>query len=217
MPGRRGRPSDPRKDRAILDAAHCILFAQGPKALTMEAVADAAQVSKATVYSRYANRIALLEAVVTREAVDIHRALQGTPGGRAELEQRLTRFVEDLVTFMCSARHQRFMQALAELPQRRGDLVQVYRNGPQRMLDVLTQYLAQASARGLLAVPDPLLSAERLLGMAMGLDLVRSLYRVPLRHKNQAARARHAGDVIRAFLGMHAGRGQSACRPRKRR
>ncbi len=73
-PVRRGRPLDPGKDRAILMAARALLFARGPRALTMEAVARAAGVSKPTLYSRYAGRRELLLAVVAGDAASVFRA-----------------------------------------------------------------------------------------------------------------------------------------------
>lgn len=63
-----GRPVDPGKDEAILSAAHRLLFQLGPQAVTMEAVAALAGVSKATVYSRHANRDALIRAVIQQQA-----------------------------------------------------------------------------------------------------------------------------------------------------
>lgn len=57
-----GRPRDPLLDRAILDAALELLGDGGAEALTIEAVATLARVSRATVYRRYANRVDLMEA-----------------------------------------------------------------------------------------------------------------------------------------------------------
>ena len=46
---RPGRPPDPAKQRAILDAARSLLFQGGPGELSMEAVARRAGVSKVTM------------------------------------------------------------------------------------------------------------------------------------------------------------------------
>ena len=63
-PSARGRPRKPETDRAILDAAVELLVSGGYESLTMEAVAAASAISRPTVYRRYANREALLEAAV---------------------------------------------------------------------------------------------------------------------------------------------------------
>lgn len=57
-----GRPRDPHVDRAIIDAAVELLRDGGAEALTIEAVANRAAVSRASVYRRYANRVDLMEA-----------------------------------------------------------------------------------------------------------------------------------------------------------
>jgi TetR/AcrR family transcriptional repressor of mexJK operon len=201
----RGRPVDPRKDRLILTVARRLLVAQGPRALTMDAVARAAQISKATLYARYHNRTALLAAVVERESPPLDRALaQFPPTDRRALRTALQRFVAALVAFLASPRHARLMHAMGQMPARAGDLATVYRNGPQRTHEGLAAYLQRAARQGLIVCADPPRSAELLLGMAMGLDLVRSLYRVPRQHATAAARARHARRIVAAFLTLHA-------------
>lgn len=57
-----GRPRDPRVDRDVLEAAVHLLSTGGYDALSVEAVAARAGVSRATVYRRYANRAELLDA-----------------------------------------------------------------------------------------------------------------------------------------------------------
>lgn len=57
-----GRPRDPRVDRDVLEAAVHLLSTGGYDALSVEAVAARACVSRATVYRRYANRAELLDA-----------------------------------------------------------------------------------------------------------------------------------------------------------
>ena len=56
MTANSGRPIDRSKDTAILLAARKLLIQEGVGAVTMEAVATEAGVSKATLYSRYSNR-----------------------------------------------------------------------------------------------------------------------------------------------------------------
>jgi AcrR family transcriptional regulator len=61
-----GRPRDPKLDRAILDAALTLLADGGYDGLTIEAVAAAAGVGKASVYRRFAGKEELvIEAVAS--------------------------------------------------------------------------------------------------------------------------------------------------------
>lgn len=67
----RGRPRDPRKEAAILDATLALLSEAGYEGVSMERVAARAGTSKATVYRRWASRRDLVVAAV--------RAQQGAP------------------------------------------------------------------------------------------------------------------------------------------
>lgn len=63
-PGRPGRPRDPRAHRAVLEAAIHLLGERGVTAMSVDAVAARARVSKATIYRRWASKEALcVEAV----------------------------------------------------------------------------------------------------------------------------------------------------------
>ena len=65
--GRRpGRPRDERADRAIIDATLELFAADGYSALSVEAVAVKAEVSKATIYRRWpGKRELVLDALAT--------------------------------------------------------------------------------------------------------------------------------------------------------
>ncbi|MDZ5622860.1 TetR/AcrR family transcriptional regulator [Nocardioides sp. HM23] len=63
---RRGRPRDADTDRRILTAGLELLRAGGPRAVTVEAVADSSGVAKTTIYRRYADRHELLRAALVR-------------------------------------------------------------------------------------------------------------------------------------------------------
>ncbi|MBS0475255.1 MAG: TetR/AcrR family transcriptional regulator [Proteobacteria bacterium] len=60
----RGRPRDVGKDIAIRDAAWRVLAERGFDGLTFEAVAELANCSRATLYRRYASKVALVSAVL---------------------------------------------------------------------------------------------------------------------------------------------------------
>lgn len=62
----RGRPRDPSRDTAILDAAVELLVADGYDLVTMEHIASHAGVGKATVYRRWGSKAALVMDAVAR-------------------------------------------------------------------------------------------------------------------------------------------------------
>lgn len=67
-PGRRGRKRSVEAERAVLDAAYRLLLEQGLHATTMEAIATAAGVSKATIYKWWPNRASVIMTAFLREA-----------------------------------------------------------------------------------------------------------------------------------------------------
>ncbi len=70
---RRGRPRDARADEAILDAAAEVLARVGPRGFTVDAVAAAAGVGKATIYRRWPTRADLVLAAASRIGLEVPR------------------------------------------------------------------------------------------------------------------------------------------------
>ncbi|OHV34058.1 hypothetical protein CC117_22430 [Parafrankia colletiae] len=73
--GGRTRRSGADRREALLDAAATLIVAAGADAVSMDAVADSAGVSRALLYKHFANRGTLLAAVYRREAVLLHAEL----------------------------------------------------------------------------------------------------------------------------------------------
>jgi len=200
----RGRPVDPRKDTAILGAVRRVLQREGPWAVTMERIAHEAAVSKATLYRRFAGRQSLLEALVARDAERVFRALDKPAAGLVDVRAQLCTFVIELAGLLCGPDHRRYLQALGDLPRAGVDLQGIWRRGPAQAHSRLAAFLVSAHANGHLQCDDPAAAAELLLGMAVGLDLVRSLYRVPQLRYRLAARRTHAEYVVDLFLRCYA-------------
>lgn len=66
----RGRPRDPRTDRAIVEAALQLLARDGYSRMTLEAVAAEAGVTKPTIYRRYADKADLATAALAQLAAE---------------------------------------------------------------------------------------------------------------------------------------------------
>lgn len=198
-----GRPSDPEKDRQILAAARSLLFSGGPRALTMDAVAREARVSKATLYARHSNRQALLVAVVCEEAHGIGHALCQRPDNRESMIEDLVSFITALLAFVGSPPHARLLQVMGEVTPDVSDLSALFANGAQNALERLAAYLEAAHRAQHIECDQPVWSAELLIGMAVGLDVVRTLYREPRRHESPDQQAGHARRVVTAFVRMH--------------
>jgi AcrR family transcriptional regulator len=78
--------SSARRD-ALLDAAVVLVRAEGVQAVSMEAVAEHAGVSRPLVYKHFANRDELLAAAYQREASTLHQDLASEVASAASVEE----------------------------------------------------------------------------------------------------------------------------------
>ena len=67
-PRQKGRPKDPLKTRAILQAARKLFLEQGTEVTTAE-IARVAGVAKATLYANFSDKEHLIEAVLRRNRI----------------------------------------------------------------------------------------------------------------------------------------------------
>jgi AcrR family transcriptional regulator len=83
------RPRDPEVDDAIVAATLALLVERGFGAMTIEAVAARAAVGKPAIYRRFADKAALVEAVIARQLPELDVPDLGDT--RAELWQAVER------------------------------------------------------------------------------------------------------------------------------
>jgi TetR/AcrR family transcriptional repressor of mexJK operon len=198
-----GRPVDHGKDEAIFAAAHVLLFRHGPAGVSVEAVARQAGVSKVTIYSRYANREALIDAVISKQANHIAASLSIAPDSQNNAHDALTAFGIRLLTFLLSEDHLSFMRALRSTNEFPDEAMRkIFCSGPQTTLDKLADWMQHAHRVGLANFNQPKKSAELLLGMLMGLDIIRAMYGEPCQRDSQNIE-RHVGWIVAVFLKLH--------------
>jgi TetR/AcrR family transcriptional repressor of mexJK operon len=166
----RGRPRDPTKRRAILDAAAGLFLERGIAPTTMEAVAERASVSKMTLYSHFPDKPALLTAVFERNlnAIELPELADGASGST---EERLADFGERLAAFLLRpeiVRTGRVMAASAsEFPELAAAF---YAAGPGVVLGRVARFLEAVLDKERLSFPDAELAAEQLVAAWLGVD-----------------------------------------------
>ncbi|WP_164860579.1 TetR/AcrR family transcriptional regulator [Rhodococcus sp. X156] len=102
---RRGRPRDPSRDHAIIDATIDVLVRDGYDRLSMEGVATAAGVGKATVYRRWGSKAELvIDAMMSLKPV-VDTIDTGSLEGDIEL----------LTAASCSPRTQRLQEVMVSI------------------------------------------------------------------------------------------------------
>lgn len=116
----RGRPRDPSRDEAIIDATIEVLVRDGYDRLTMEGVAAAAGVGKTTVYRRWSSKADLVIDAMATLKPSIDTIDSGSLEGDIEL----------MIAASCSPRSQRLQQVMVSvcsaLP-REPDLLEAFR------------------------------------------------------------------------------------------
>jgi AcrR family transcriptional regulator len=202
---RRGRPRDPERSRRILEAARKHFYAHGLERASVDAIAAEAGVSKMTIYSNFASKEGLFEAVV-RDRTD--RVMGGSVGidaldpmqprkallavGAQFLE--LTREDESLGKF----------RSVYGAAQAQPEACQsFYRQGAERLISELAAYLKRAHEAGTLKVPHPRQAADLFLAMFLGDGHIRGLLMLEMPDvRENKAMLREAVRVFMAGYGV---------------
>jgi TetR/AcrR family transcriptional regulator, mexJK operon transcriptional repressor len=150
----------------ILDAARRVFMTDGYGAASMDAIAKAAGVSKATVYAHFSGKDQLFGAIIAQQC-RVHSAIpelddieRSTP---EEALRALGRNFADLVLSPEVLDLYRIVVAeTARFPELGRTL---YETGPKRGIGRLAEYLQQLSDRGFLDVPEPHIAARQFFGM----------------------------------------------------
>jgi TetR/AcrR family transcriptional repressor of mexJK operon len=199
-PRGRGRPRDPAKLEAILDAAYDLFLDRGIAATPMDLVAERAGVSKMTVYANFQDKPALLAAVFER-TIKTMRLPDLPVGSNLNLSlERLTEFGELTVSLLTRPeviRATRLMAAEGAAEQPRLAAV-FYAAGRGEILKRVAAFLKGLTERGVLAIDDPELAADQLIGAWVGMSELRQSLGVagPPSSKAIAKRVRYAIDTL---------------------
>lgn len=199
-PNTPGRPKDPEKRAAILEAAMQLFPSRGYDGVSMDAIAQAAGVSKLTVYSHFEDKEALFSSAVTEccEQLLPHRAFELEAGlPVADALWAIARGFLDLVFDERAITLHRVMVAQAGQNLRLTEIF--FGAGPRRTLIEMEAFLRNAHAVGALHVPEPARAAEHFFCLLKGLRHMRilvGLSPVP----TTAEREAHAREVIGLFL-----------------
>jgi TetR/AcrR family transcriptional repressor of mexJK operon len=146
------------------------LFARdGFDAVTMEAVAAQAGVSKMTVYSHFTDKETLFETIVTSVSDEMIQAFP-TPGLSDEaLDERLTRIGIVFLTIILRPAVASMAHTLpAALRNNQALAVRFYNAGPARMRAALAKIIDKAASEGGLVVDSAAWAADDLMALWEG-------------------------------------------------
>jgi AcrR family transcriptional regulator len=182
---RRGRPRDPSRDEAIIEASIDVLVRDGYDRLSMEGVAAAAGAGKATVYRRWGSKAELVIDAMTSLKPAIDTIDTGSLEGDIEL----------MVVTSCSPYSQRLLQVMVSICSalpREPELLEAFRTRfTEPRIARITEMLVRARRRGELG-PD--------VDVAMAASLVPSLMLQRVLMTGQPAGRGYAEQVVGSVL-----------------
>src|SRR5690349_18129914 len=166
----RGRPRDPARCQRILKAASIHFSAHGLERASLDAIAAEAGVSKMTIYSHFASKQGLFEAVVRDRT---GRVVGGLPGVEAlDPKQPRKALLAIGAQFLTLAREDEALGQIRRVYGAAGAQPEVcrafYREGPNRLIGDLAAYLRRANGAGTLKVRHPRQAADLFLSMFLG-------------------------------------------------
>lgn len=201
---RRGRPRDPERLRRIVEAAHSHFNAHGFERASVDAIAADAGVSKMTIYSHFASKEGLFEAVI-RDRTD--RVMGGLAGVEAldptQPQKALLAVGEQFLTLV---REEEVLGQFRSLYGAAGARPEVcrafYRQGADRLIGDLAAYLRRADAQGTLHIRHPRQAADLFLAMFLGDGHIRGLLMLdmPDARENKAL----LREAVRVFIAAYA-------------
>ncbi len=157
---------DRSKRTAIMSAATECFLEVGFGATSMDAIAQRAHVSKATVYAHFSNKEELFGTIVAERCRTAFGEGSPLTLDHPDVAAALTavghRFVDLLLSAEALAMYR---LVVAESPRFPEIGRQFYAAGPERLFEQLSQYLTEAGRRGWLKVEEPRLAAGQFLGM----------------------------------------------------
>jgi AcrR family transcriptional regulator len=156
------------KRDAILDAARAVFLEVGFGAASMDAIANAAKVSKQTVYNHFGSKEELFAAMI-RSSCDRMLAAMEQAAKSGKPEDTLRAVAWQVMDKLFSKDRMSLYRILMAEVQRFPELGKIfYECGPKVTRKYLAGFFAEQTSRGLLKVENPPIAAEQFFGMLSG-------------------------------------------------
>lgn len=198
----KGRPKDPTKEQAILQAARKLFLEEGV-GVTTEQIARVAGVAKATLYANFADKETLIEAVLRQESNLTISDSEFSKRHQLPLPEVLTAFGNRFVRFINQRELTGWDRLIASAAVRHPDLPRrFYAAGPGRAQQMLETIVAEAIDAGVLKTCVPREAADHLAGLWLGMTSleIKLGARKALSDEEIEYRVAHALDVfMRAY------------------
>jgi TetR/AcrR family transcriptional repressor of mexJK operon len=192
------------KRQAVLDAAATLFMAQGYGAVSMDAIAKEAGVSKATLYAHFASKDQLFATIIGEAcrtkiaAADV--LVQAEIGSAAEIAEALRGFGVRMVRFLLEPTTKAIYRVVVAECVRFPELgVAFYESGPAHFLAFFSGWLGEQMRAGRLRDADPAVAAEQFIALMRGDINMRASVGLPSQDDDAAIEA-HVANVVDTFM-----------------
>ncbi len=160
------RPSSRRKHQAIVTAARRVFLEQGFSATTMDVIADAADVSKRTVYKHFHNKQALFAAVV-RMLCDkvVPPSVDDMEIDTSEPQTVLTQLAVQILSNIYAREQIALLRVVVTESQGFPELGALMYEQVEHTEALIREYLMTQQKKGTIDLPDAELAASQFLGL----------------------------------------------------
>ncbi len=201
MPANGPQHSAGRKEAQIVNAARSAFLEQGFAETSMDAIARAANVSKATLYAYFPSKEALFSHLIENEC-DQKRILFTPPSLEAGIETALRALGAKFVSHFLAKNETTFFQAMSGERARFPELCRLFFNtGQKKVIDLVAAFLEECREKGLVSFDDGHLAANQFLNLVLADLPMRVALGLDLPNEEEAQKAMEAGvsTFLRAF------------------
>ncbi|MGB3279292.1 MAG: TetR/AcrR family transcriptional regulator [Pseudorhodobacter sp.] len=199
-------PQAPRKGRKyddVLTGAREVFLAQGFEGASVDDIARASGVSKATLYSYFPDKRLMFLEVARTECCRQVLGAEDRIGPNVSLKDALTIAAVTLVEFFTSGFYQRMFRVIVAESERFPELGrQFYETGPLMGRNRMVEYLNEAEARGEVQIEDKALAAD-MFGEMCRADLFNQLLFGITDKVTQAQKDRIVNGAVAMFLARY--------------
>ncbi|MHB0767923.1 TetR/AcrR family transcriptional regulator [Bradyrhizobium sp. 5.13L] len=204
---RGGRPTKTaaiERDQRLIEVATRLFLDRGFEATSLDAVAEAARVSKPTVYSRYGDKRGLFAAVLRREIarwlapLSAAAETQLSSASDISVEQRLVEIGREMLSFTCGPDAVAFSRMMTSQAINFPDVAKLGKEeGWLKAVATTARFFDHLVAQGALDVEDTTIAAEVFLDVVVGHTHRMATFGTTLEPKSAEKRMRTA---IKLFL-----------------
>lgn len=200
-----GRPKDPEKRTAIIEAARKLFLDQGYERTTVDAIAAGAGVSKLTVYSHFEGKEGLFKYLITCKCEEYFGGRDFNQLAELEPRQALTRIARSFMGLMFNPDVVALHRILMANAQSSDLTAMFYETGPRPTIQAVADLLVRYDQNGVLTIEDPQRAADHFLSMLRGDSYLRALLNIESQPSDRQLQ-HHIKDCVAVFLRAYARR-----------